>query len=185
MSEPKQGQAVGTAAGGIGSIGSVGEFYAHALAIEREASTRYLEFAEHMADEGNDHVATLFRSLAKFEAEHVHQLLEATRQMELPEIAPGQYAWLDQGAPETAAHDLLFRLMTPHDALEIALAAERRAQRFFDQVYETATDDELRELALDMAREEADHVDWVERALKANPDPHIDWSRVLEERGAR
>lgn len=164
------------------AVRSVNELYAHALAIEREATARYLEFAEHMADEGNDHVAMLFRSLAKFEAEHVEQLLEATREMALPEISPGQYAWLDQGAPETAAHDLLFRMMTPHDALEIALAAERRAQRFFDDVYETASDEGLRELALDMAREEADHVDWVERALASNPDPHIDWERVLDER---
>jgi rubrerythrin len=102
--------------------------------------------------------------------------------MVLPEIPPGEYAWLDQGTPEAAAHDLLFRLMTPHDALEIALGAERRAQSFFDEVYETATDEHLREVALDMAREEADHVDWVERALASNPDPHIDWARVLEER---
>jgi rubrerythrin len=165
----------------VHAVRSVAELYAHALAIEREASVRYLEFAEHMADEGNDHVATLFRSLAKFEGEHVEQLLDATRDMVLPEIPTGEYAWLDQGTPEAAAHDLLFRLMTPYDALDIALAAERRAQRFFDEVYETATDDGLRELALDMAREEADHVDWVERALKANPDPHIDWERVLEE----
>jgi rubrerythrin len=167
----------------VHAVRSVPELYAHALAIEREASARYLDFAEHMADEGSDHVAKLFRNLAKFEAQHVDQLLEATREMALPEIPPGQYAWLDDGAPETAAHDLLFRLMTPHDALDIALAAERRAQRFFDDVYETATDDQLRDLALDMAREEADHVDWVERALKANPDPHIDWEKVLEQRG--
>ena len=87
-------------------VRSVPELYAHALAIEREAAARYLEFADRMADEGNDHVATLFRSLAGFESEHVNQLLEATRQMRLPEIPAGQYAWLDAGAPETAAHDL-------------------------------------------------------------------------------
>jgi len=160
------------------------ELYAHALAIEREAAARYLEFAERMANEGNDHVATLFRSLARFEAEHVDQLVDATRDMALPEIAAGEYAWLDAGAPETAAHDLLFRLMTPHDALQIALEAERRARRFFDEVYEDASDPTLRELALDMAREEDDHVAWVERALAANPDPHIDWEKVLEQRDA-
>ena len=110
-------------------VRSIAELYAHALAIEREAAARYREFAEHMADEGNDQVATLFRGLAAFESEHVNQLLEATRQMKLPEISAGQYAWLDAGAPETAAHDFVFRLMTPHDALEIALAAERRARR--------------------------------------------------------
>jgi rubrerythrin len=165
-------------------IGSVTELYAHALAIEREATARYLEFADRMADEGNDHVATLFRSLARFESEHVKELEDVTRDMALPDIQAGQYAWLDAGAPETAAHDLVFRLMTPHDALEIALEAERRARRFFDDVYENADDAPLRELALDMAREEDDHVAWVERALAANPDPHIDWEKVLEERGA-
>jgi len=164
-------------------IGSVPELYAHALAIEREAAARYLEFAARMADEGNDQVATLFRSLARFESEHVAQLEEATRDMSLPRIAAAQYAWLDAGAPETAAHDLVFRLMTPHDALEIALEAERRARRFFDEVYENSDDQPLRELALDMAREEDDHVAWVERALAANPDPHVDWEKVLEARG--
>lgn len=165
-------------------VRSVPELYAHALAIEREATARYQEFAERMADEGNDHVATLFRSLAAFESEHVNQLLEATRKMQLPEIPAGEYAWLDAGAPETAAHDFVFRLMTPHDALEIALEAEQRARRFFDEVYETATDALLRDLALDMAREEDDHVAWVERALATNPDPHIDWEKVLEARAA-
>ena len=164
------------------TIGSVPELYAHALAIEREAAARYLEFSGRMADEGNDHLATLFRSLARFESEHVAQLEEATRDMTLPEIAAGQYAWLDAGAPETAAHDLVFRLMTPHAALEIALAAEQRARQFFDQVYESSDDERLRELALDMALEEDDHVAWVERALAANPDPHVDWEKVLEQR---
>jgi rubrerythrin len=170
--------------GEMQGVRSIPELYSHALAIEREAAARYLEFAEHMADEGNDQVATLFRSLAAFESEHVNQLVEATRQMKLPEIPAGQYAWLDAGAPETAAHEFVFRLMTPHDALEIALAAEQRARRFFDEVYESATDASLRELALDMAREEDDHVAWVERALATNPDPHVDWEKVLEEREA-
>ncbi|MCG6951317.1 MAG: ferritin family protein [Betaproteobacteria bacterium] len=165
-------------------VRSVPELYAHALAIEREAAARYLEFADRMADEGNDRVATLFRRLAAFESEHVNQLLEATRQMRLPEVPAGAYAWLDAGAPETAAHDFVFRLMTPHDALEIALEAERRARRFFDEVYESAADAALRDLALDMAREEDDHVAWVERALATHPDPHVDWEKVLEEREA-
>jgi len=165
-------------------VRSVPELYAHALAIEREAAARYLEFADRMADEGNDQVATLFRSLASFESEHVNQLLEATRQRRLPDIPAGEYAWLDAGSPETAAHDFVFRLMTPHDALEIALEAERRARRFFDEVYESATDASLRDLALDMAREEDDHVAWVERALATNPDPHVDWEKVLEGREA-
>jgi len=164
-----------------GKISSVEALYAHALAIEREAAARYLEFAEHMADEGNEKVAALFRSLARFEAAHARELEDATRGMKLPAIPQDEYAWLDEGAPETAAHDLLFRLMTPHDALEIALAAEQRAKRFFETVYNSTQDVALRDLALEMARDEEDHVDWVKRALEANPDPHIDWDQVLDE----
>ena len=162
-------------------VRSVPELYAHALAIEREAAARYLEFAEHMADEGNEQVAALFRSLAHFEADHARELEDATRGMTLPEIPQGEYAWLDEGSPETGAHDLLFRLMTPHDALEIALAAEQRAKRFFETVFHATRDEALRDLALEMARDEEDHVDWVRRALESNPDPHIDWGKVLDE----
>lgn len=32
----------------------------------------------------------------------------------------GQYAWLDAGAPESAARELVFRLLTARQALEMA-----------------------------------------------------------------
>ena len=47
------------------------ELYTHAFAIEREAAVCYAEFAERMADLGNDAVAELFRRLAGFESEHL------------------------------------------------------------------------------------------------------------------
>ena len=109
-------------------VRSVPELYAHALAIEREAAERYRELAERMADEGNAAVAALFGELAEMESRHEAQLATESEGMALPRLAPGEYAWLDRGAPESAAHDLVFRLMTPHDALEIALAGERRAR---------------------------------------------------------
>jgi rubrerythrin len=162
--------------------GGVAALYAHALAIEREAAARYREFAERMADEGNDSVAKLFGELAGFEGEHALALERECAGMTLPQIASAEFAWLDAGAPETAAHDLVFQLMTPHDALEIALAAELRAQAFFEQVLDRAADPRLRDLAAEMAQEEQAHAAWVREALARTPDPHVDWERVL---GAR
>ncbi|HUJ85729.1 MAG TPA: ferritin family protein [Burkholderiales bacterium] len=162
--------------------GGVAALYAHALAIEREAAQRYGEFAARMADQGNDAVARLFAELAGFEAEHARALERECTGMALPQIAPSQFAWLDAGAPETAAHDLVFRLMTPHDALEIALAAELRAQAFFEQVLERAVDPRLRDLAAEMAREELSHAAWVREALARTPDPHVDWEQVYSRR---
>ena len=92
--------------------GGVAALYAHALAIEREAAARYGEFAARMADEGNEAVARLFAELAGFEGEHASALERECDGMALPAIAPAEYAWLDAGAPETAAHDLVFQLMT-------------------------------------------------------------------------
>ena len=160
------------------NIRSVAELYAHALAIEREAAARYREFAARMDDEGNDAAARLFRELAGFESQHAAQLERETRGMLLPGLAPGDYAWLDAGAPETAAHDLVFRLMTPSDALEIALGAELRAQKFFEHVRAEAGDARLRELANEMAQEEQVHAAWVREALARTPDPRIDWDRI-------
>lgn len=160
-------------------VSTPNELYAHAIAIEREAAERYAEFAQHMADEGNDEVATLFRTLAVFEAEHLGTLEARTRGVKVPRVEAGEYAWLDAGAPETAAHDLVFRLLTPHQALEIALVAERRARQFFIDVKETATDPALRALAQEMAAEEEGHIAMVQLALERTPAGQVDWGRVF------
>jgi rubrerythrin len=151
------------------------ELYAHAIAIEREAAERYSEFAERMADLGNDAVAELFDRLAGFEAEHLDALLRRTEGVALPSLDVSGYRWLDAGAPETAARELVFRLMTPRLALAIALGAEKRAHAFFEHVMMTAGNPALRALAQEMAMEEAEHIAMVERLLERTPEPLIDW----------
>ena len=155
------------------------ELYAHALAIEREAAERYAELAQRMDDLGNDDVAQLFRRLAVFEAEHLDTLERRTNGVPVPQIAAGEYAWMDAGAPETVARELVFRLLTPRHALGIALEAERRAQQFFAEVKATATDPALRALAQEMALEEAGHIAMVEQALAKTPDAQVDWATVF------
>ena len=153
-------------------IGSVGALYAHALLIEHEAVERYREFALNMAEHGNEEVATLFRQLADFEAEHAFHLAKKTAGMKLPKLAAGEHAWLDQEAPVPEAHAFVYRMLTPRMALEIALRAEERAKAFFDQVLADSSDTGIRELALDMARDEKAHVAWVTEALARVPAPY-------------
>lgn len=157
------------------SIRSANELYAHAIAIEREAAERYAEFGLRMADLGNEAAAELFQRLAGFEAEHLDTLLRRTDGVAIPQLAPAEYRWLDAAAPETAARELIYRLMTPRHALEIALAAEQRAEAFFEHVFMTAADPALRALAQEMAAEEQEHVRLVEDLLARTADPNIDW----------
>jgi rubrerythrin len=152
------------------------DLYAHALAMEKEAAERYAEFATRMADEGNEEVARLFSALASQEEEHYRALLRRA-----PSAGPlplERYRWLDSGSPETAAHDLIFRLLTPRQALAIALAAERRARDFFAVASGAAADGEARALAREFAAEEDRHIAALLAALERTP-PAPDWERLL------
>ena len=159
-------------------IRSCTELYAHAIAIEREAAARYAEFAQRMSDMGNDAAAEVFSTLAILEGEHLDVLVRRTEGMAVPELRSHEYSWLYSGAPETPAHELLFRLLTPHQALVIALAAERRAQAFFEQVLMTTGDPALRALAREMAADEGEHALMLERLLERTPESIVDWATV-------
>lgn len=161
------------------TIQSAAELYVHAIAIEREAAERYGEFASRMSDQGNVELAEVFGTLAGFESEHLKVLQRRTDGVPLPDLA-AKYSWLDAGAPETAAHDLIFRLLTPRQALAIALQAEKRARAFFQHVNRDAADPALRALAKEMATEEAQHIELLDHALARAHDPFVDWASVFE-----
>jgi rubrerythrin len=154
------------------------ELLAHALAIEREAAARYEELGQRLRDLGNDAVADLFLALAMHEQQHERELAQRASGLPIPDLERGAYTWIDQGAPETAAHNLVLALLTPHAALQLALAAEKRAQAFFETASECAPDPQVANLAGELAAEEAEHVQRVEQMLRSTPSPVIDWRAV-------
>lgn len=163
----------------MAAIHDAPELYAHAIEIEREAAERYAEFAERMSDLGNAAVAEVFDRLAGFEAEHLDALLRRTDGVALPPLPAVEYGWLEAGMAQAPARELVFRLMTPRQALAIALCAERRAQAFFERVFMTARDPALRALAQEMAAEEQDHAGLIEHLMEHTPPP-VDWASVYD-----
>jgi len=167
------------------AAGSIGALYAHAIAMEREAAARYRDFAQSMRDHGNDAMAGLFDRLASVESAHADRLERETRNIAIPIVDASDYAWIDTGSPEAAAREFVLRLMTPFDALKIALAAEQRAQRFFAEVLEAAIEADVKSLAMEMLEDEADHIDWVKEALEHAPRPSVDWEKLFARRGTQ
>src|SRR5688500_6708207 len=108
-------------------IETVEEFYAHAIAIEREAMERYAEFATYYADRGEDVLAGLCHNLAGLEREHLEQLLLACAHLQLPAISGADYQWLESGPPEAMAREFFYRVANPRQMLEVAIEAEGRA----------------------------------------------------------
>jgi rubrerythrin len=146
-------------------IDTVAEFYAHAIAIEREAMERYAEFAGYYADRGEEVLSGLCHNLAGLERGHLEQLLLACAHLQLPAIASTDYQWLESGPPEAMAREFFYRVANPRQLLEVALDAESRAVAFFEWARRTTGDAAVRELAREMAAEERQHVRWVRSAL--------------------
>jgi len=158
----------------------VEEFYAHALAIEREATERYVEFEAWFRDRGEDVLAGLCANFAQMEAGHLRELEVRCRSMQLPAIAAGDHRWLDVGPPEAPARELFYRVAEPHHLLEIALQAEMNALSYFEWVARESVDPRVRALATELADEERDHVKWATQALEYHPSRRIDWEAVLQ-----
>ena len=152
-------------------IGNLAECYANALAIEREAAARSAQFAEFLDDHGEQEAAELFHKLARYEQQHVDELLLRTSGMPLPALRSWEFSWLDNAPAEQVNHDFIFHLMTPHDALKIALDAEKRAQALYEQAVAVSDDPEVKRLARELAGEELEHIAWLEEALQKAPRP--------------
>ena len=148
---------------------STAELYVHAIAMEREAAERYAEFSHRMADEGNTDVAALFARLAAQESEHLATLRRRTAGVELPPLE-ADYSW----SPRRPA--------TPHQALGIALCAEKCARSFFEQAQRVADDPGLRALAREMSAEEGEHIAMIEALLARTPEAVVDWAALYDAR---
>lgn len=154
-------------------IGNLAECYANALAIEREAAARSAQFAEYLEDHGEQATAALFRKLARFEQQHVEELERRTAGMPLPALRSWEFSWLDDAPAEQVDHHFVFHLMTPHDALTIALGAEKRAQALYEQAISVSDDPEVKRLAQELAGEELEHIAWLEDGLKRVSRPLV------------
>jgi rubrerythrin len=150
-------------------------FMARAWAMEVEAVERYTMLADAMEEHNNRDVAELFRKLARIEQLHADRIAEESFARGLPALPPGGVEWEDGEGPETADPGELHYRMQPYHALQIALAAERRAQRFFSKMARASTSSAVRTAAREMAAEEGEHVRLIEDWIKRTPLPDKDW----------
>jgi rubrerythrin len=144
---------------------SLEELLLHALVIELEAVQRYEQLTKMMERIGNTKVAEIFAKMSNIEAKHVETIEEQIRGHNLPMLTPNQYRWRGLESPENADSGRLFHLMTPCQALSLALDSEKRAYEFFADVVDDSIDERVREMAAEFAVEEEQHVAWVEEWL--------------------
>jgi len=152
------------------------ELMGQALTMEREAVARYNELADMMETHNNPEVAELFRKMAGYEQIHVNQIL-ADMGWADDVVVPRQSGfWNMPESPEVVPIEEMHYLMHPWHALQLALAAEQRAEAFFAELAGTATSEAVRQAAEEMRQEEAEHVEMVRQWLAKVPQPDDDWA---------
>jgi rubrerythrin len=151
-------------------------FMAHAYAMEVEAGQRYAELADAMEMHNNRDVAALFRKMADIEGKHAAQIMAQMGWREPPALPSGPVPWGTFEAPETAPIDDVHYLMQPYHALQVALASEERAERFFARLADTASLAAIRQAAVELRDEEREHVELVKQWMERVPQPDRDWA---------
>ncbi|UCE32631.1 MAG: ferritin-like domain-containing protein [Burkholderiales bacterium] len=144
--------------------------------MEREAVSRYNELADMMEVHNNAEVAEMFRKMAGYEAHHVARILADMGWSEDTAASPKVSAWVALEAPESVPIDEMHYLMQPYHALELALAAEERAQAFFEEIVRQSPSDAVREAAEEMRDEEIEHVALIHAWMAKVPHPDPNWS---------
>lgn len=177
---PTQGHKRATAFSGNSAHKSVEEFLAHAVALESEVAERYAEIADSMEVHNNHEVAELFRKLADASQKHAAEMKTRTEGKILPKIAPWDFQWGDVEAPETPSMGATHYLMTAYHALDLARDAEIQAQNYYTSVADNTPNPQVRNLALEFAYEEAEHVDMVNNLIARYPEPEDGWDMDLD-----
>lgn len=152
------------------TIETAGELLAHAHQMELEAQERYVWLAEQMQTHNNVELAVLFCELARVEGLHAADIEKQMLGMDVPHIRPPDYQWPDRESPEAVDMGDMDYLMTPHQALKLALKAERNAFDFFDRLLKATDDPDIIRFASEFAEEEQEHVELVLRELKKYPE---------------
>ena len=168
------------------STGVAAEIYAHIVAATREAATRYLEFADILESrgldghEGYESSASLLRQLARRESRLTGALADEIPTTTLLRLSPWQHNWIAD-AP-VAAEDCAFiqHLMTPWNALTIALNAKKRVKRVFENLALVSSDSRGHAMAVAMIQEQSEQIRILQAAI-AKASPPITFDRDLEQ----
>jgi len=144
-----------------------------AILIEEEAHERYLLLARKVGGRYAGDASDAFRTMAVNEAKHGAQLAQRRHE-------------LFGDAKRTVTRGMLYQVeapdmgevrtfMSPRQAMEVALASERKAREFFEDALGRVRDPQVRTLFTELRDEEVQHEAWVKARLEKLPlGPDVD-----------
>ncbi len=142
------------------------------ILMEEEARERYAGFSRLVGGRYPGDADATFAAMAGFEAKHGEQL--RARRRALFHDAPARVRAEDLDDAEAPDRGAPRGFMSPSDAVAVAIAAEEKAFRFFDEALPHVRDPEVRALFAELREEEVDHRRLLlERAGRLPPGPDL------------
>jgi len=114
--------------------------------------------------------------MSVIEGKHADKILKQMGWGSPPPLPSGPAPWPGYECPESAAQEDVHYLMQPYHALEVALACEQRALRFFENLVRVASVPEVRAAATEMRDEEREHVELVRAWMAKVARPEEGWA---------
>ena len=148
-------------------------FLAHSVTLEQEAAERLYELADAMSVHNNQPLSALFLELAHFSEQHAGDIQSYCQGRPLPALQAWEYSWPDDESPEVFHYSRIHYLMTPEQALQVALEVEQNAMNFYQDVARRTHNENMEQMAQGFAREEAEHVQAVLARLQSLQSPRI------------
>ncbi|HEY6879451.1 MAG TPA: 2Fe-2S iron-sulfur cluster-binding protein [Polyangiales bacterium] len=167
---PVKGPALSIAAavytGGVELL-TVEQFLSYAVKVEEDAAIHFERLAQSMEACGNLDVAGLFAKLAGYSRMHLEEAKAKSRSASAALDLPPSSAWPNNETPERTTLWAGDPKLTRLGALKAALQGERRGYEFYYAVAGTSPDADIRALATEFVKEEAEHVETLKRWIAA------------------
>jgi len=151
------------------------ELCVHALQLEQDLGARYGEYARLARDLGTHAVADAFRELQTLEEQESRALRAGVQGSKLPELSPWEHVWRLTYAPDALESGKRLQPRTAREALQLALAAEQRAESFYHDTAANARDSMVRSCAAEMAEAKCQRLQQLEHLLAR--ETRTDWFR--------
>ena len=130
---------------------TLSELCMHALRLEQGLGLRYGEYAKLTRAMGAHDVSDAFTEMERLEDQESRALRAGVDGSALPERSAWQYMWQLTYAPDGMEAHKRVRPQDAREALQLALAAERRAESFYSDTATHARDAMVRSCAAELA----------------------------------
>lgn len=150
-------------------INNKADFLANAELMVEESLEQYRQLADSMELHNNPDTAVQFRKLESMEQEQLEWIKQQMSGINLPEIAPWDFAWHCQDNPAKDCLSDMDYLVNPAKALSAALHNEYHTEAIYQKIAEQSFDPIVKNLAYELAEQQSAQIELLKRRIQALP----------------